>query len=102
MPIDHDATKKRPHPAGGEVVLAEVLPEEPSPTERMAESRWQVLVMLFLALGPLALPLLFRSPRFSRLGKVVLTFLVGVQTVLVVLLVWWFAAWCVGELGKYQ
>src|SRR5438093_2275592 len=39
-----------------------------------------VLVLLFLVLGPLALPYLWRSPGFSRRLKVVLTVLVIAYT----------------------
>jgi hypothetical protein len=35
-----------------------------------------VLVLLFVVLGPIALPILWRSPSFSRPVKVVLTVLV--------------------------
>ena len=41
-----------------------------------------VLVLLFLVLGPLALPYLWRSPSFSRRLKIVLTALVLVYTAL--------------------
>ncbi len=36
-------------------------------------SVWFVLLMLFLVLGPLGLPLLWKSSRFSMSAKVVLT-----------------------------
>jgi hypothetical protein len=39
-----------------------------------------VLVLLFVVLGPLALPFLWRSPRFSSPLKVVLTLLVLAYT----------------------
>ena len=40
-------------------------------------SVWFVLVMLFLVLGPLALPLLWKSDRFPRWSKWCLTLLMG-------------------------
>jgi hypothetical protein len=43
-----------------------------------------VLVLLFLVLGPLALPYLWRSPSFSRSWKVVLTVLVVAYVALLV------------------
>jgi hypothetical protein len=43
---------------------------------------WGVLVLLFLVLGPLGLPLLWRSPSFSRAGKIVLTVVMVVYTAL--------------------
>jgi hypothetical protein len=81
-----------------EAVTAEVVAPtrataEPSPNQRLAASRWQVLVLLFLAAGPLALPVLFQSPRFSRFWKFVLFLLVILQTILVVLIVILFSRW---------
>jgi uncharacterized membrane protein len=45
------------------------------------ESPWFVLPMIFLVLGPFALPLLWRSRCFSRMWKVIFT--VGVVAVTV-------------------
>ena len=42
---------------------------------------WVVLTMLFVALGPLALPMLWQSRQFSLFWKIVLTVLVGIITV---------------------
>ncbi|MFA6548532.1 MAG: hypothetical protein WCT39_01190 [Candidatus Margulisiibacteriota bacterium] len=42
-----------------------------------------VLVLLFLILGPLALPLLFKSPKFNLLSKIVLTAIVLAGTIVV-------------------
>jgi hypothetical protein len=50
---------------------------------RPAHSRGVILVLLFVALGPLAIPILWRSDRFSRFWKIVLTVLVLVVTALV-------------------
>ena len=44
-----------------------------------------VLILLFLVLGPLGLPYLWNSPRFSRGMKIVLTVAVAVYTGLIVL-----------------
>ena len=44
--------------------------------------RLAVLLILFLALGPLGLGLLWRSQRFQRREKVLLTILVVVYTLL--------------------
>ncbi len=55
----------------------------------LVHRRWFVLLMLFAGLGPLGLPLLWRSPEFRRSGKVLLTVAVAVLTVLVVWLLWW-------------
>jgi ribosomal protein L40E len=51
---------------------------------KLLESRVTVLTMLFAVLGPLALPLLWRSSRFSLAWKVVLTLLVLLLTGIVV------------------
>ena len=45
--------------------------------------------MLFVALGPLALPMLWRSRKFSLAWKVILTALVAVTLVLIVVLLWY-------------
>ena len=43
---------------------------------------WAVVVLLFLVLGPLGLPLLWKSPSFTRGWKIVLTVLMVVYTVM--------------------
>ncbi len=48
--------------------------EPPAPLKWYYRPVW-VLILLFVVLGPLALPLLWRSPRSSRPVKVVLTVL---------------------------
>ena len=40
---------------------------------RLSESPWVILPLLFLVLGPFALPLLWRSRRFTPLWKSALT-----------------------------
>ena len=40
-----------------------------------------VILLLFLVLGPFGLPLLFKSPRFGKTWKIVLTTAVVVYTV---------------------
>jgi hypothetical protein len=54
-----------------------------------AESVLVVLTMLFVVLGPLALPMLWRSRQFSLLWKVLLTVVVLGVTVLVVWAIWY-------------
>ncbi len=53
--------------------------EPPAPLNWYYRPLW-VLILLFLVLGPLALPYLWRSPSFSRRLKVVLTVLVVAYT----------------------
>ena len=47
-------------------------------------SVWSVLLALFVVLGPFGLPLLWRSPRFSRGMKVLLTALTAVYTLVLI------------------
>lgn len=55
----------------------------------LIDSRGAVLVMLFAMLGPLALPMLWRSRRFSTTWKWGLTLLVVILTAAVVWLLWY-------------
>ena len=60
-----------------------------APAARPAASRWYhnslfVLFMLFCVLGPFGLPLVWKSPRFSRLVKFLLTLAMVAYTVLLV------------------
>ncbi len=93
-------------PPEPEIITAEVAPSETgaelSPNERIAASRWQVLVLLFLAAGPLALPVLARSPCFSRFWKIVLFLLVVLQTALVVVILVIFARWFLGQVEQLR
>ena len=54
-----------------------------------AESRAMVFVMLFVVLGPLALPLLWRSREFSLVWKIVLTVVMVALTALILYLIWY-------------
>ena len=45
---------------------------------------WAVVVLLFLVLGPFGLPLLWKSPSFTRGWKIVLTVAMAIYTVLLV------------------
>jgi hypothetical protein len=53
------------------------------------ESPWVVLTLLLLVLGPLALPLLWRSRRFTFHWKIVLTVIVAGVTVYVLWQAWY-------------
>ncbi len=52
--------------------------------DRLYYRRWFVLLMLFAALGPLAIPLLWRSPHFSVGWKAILTVAVLALTAVLV------------------
>jgi hypothetical protein len=72
-------------------VRAEVVaePRAASPS-KWWENPWIVALMLFVVLGPLALPMLWRSRRISLFGKIALTTVVVGITVFLVWLVWYF------------
>jgi hypothetical protein len=57
------------------------------------EPRWVVLVMLFLLMGALAVPMLWRSPHFSRRAKALLTVPAVIQTVAALGLIAWVVVW---------
>lgn len=59
---------------------------------KATDNPWFVLAMLFLALGPLALPMLWRSRGFSLLWKAVLTAIVVGVTVILVVALWYIVA----------
>jgi hypothetical protein len=52
------------------------------------DSPWVILPLLFLVLGPLALPLLWSSRRFTFLWKSILTAIVLGMTVLLIWATW--------------
>ncbi len=54
----------------------------PRPKPKWYHNVWLVLLMLFVVLGPFGLPLLWKSPRFSRLMKIMLTLATFLYT-------WW-------------
>jgi len=45
---------------------------------------WQLLLLLFLVLGPVGLPLLWKSPCFTRTWKIVVTGVTLVYTAILV------------------
>jgi len=67
-------------PTCGEPACREV----PCQHVRWCDRRWFVLVMLFLVLGPLALPMLWSSRSFSPLAKTLLTAVGLIVTVLAI------------------
>jgi hypothetical protein len=75
---------------GGETpaVDAKIVPAHTAARSRDWESPWVILSLLFLAIGPFAIPLLWRSRRFSLLWKSVLTILVLGVTALLLWLLW--------------
>ena len=57
---------------------------EGAPRPRWYYKPWWVLLMLFGVLGPFGLPLLWKSPSFSRWSKIALTVAVAAYTILLV------------------
>ncbi len=55
---------------------------------KWSESPWVVLPLLFLILGPFALPLLWRSRRFTRVWKIILTVIMLGLTAYLLWCVW--------------
>lgn len=53
----------------------------------LVDNRWFVLGLLFLALAGFGLPLLWKSSAFSPLGKIVLTIIVLLYTLLLIWLI---------------
>ncbi len=58
--------------------------DNPSPPKQPVKwyyEWWFVLAMLFLILGPFGLPLVYKSPRFNRPAKIILTILMIAFTI---------------------
>ena len=62
--------------------MASPAPPPASDPPRWYHRPWAVVLLLFVVLGPIGLPLLWRSPSFTRGWKIVLTLAVVVYTVL--------------------
>ena len=61
--------------------IAPTPPPATPPQGRWYHSVWFVVLMLFVVMGPLAFPLLWKSPRFSLAAKIALTVVVVAFTV---------------------
>jgi hypothetical protein len=70
------------------IVAAEFAEDVPPGKRRLSESVGFVLSMLFLLLGPLAFPMLWRSGAFTRAWKIVLTIVVTLYTAVMLWLCW--------------
>jgi len=88
-------------PSHDPTAAAEPVFDQPKPRPDMAERRGMVLVLLFLVLGVLALPLLWRSSKFSPAWKIILTILVAIQTAIVVWLLWYVIHLFIESLREY-
>jgi ribosomal protein L40E len=67
---------------------------------KWSESPWIVLPLLFLLLGPFALPLLWRSHRFTPVWKSVLTVAVAGVTLFAIWSVWFSLQQALAPLGE--
>jgi hypothetical protein len=63
------------------------------------EPRWLVLVMLFVLMGALAVPMLWRSPHFARPTKIVLSVLAFLQTTIVLIILAIVVVWFFGQIA---
>ena len=61
-----------------------------------------VLVLLFVVLGPFALPLLYKSPKFNKVQKIVLTIVVSIYTSYLILKSMEFAAEVIRWIDEFQ
>jgi hypothetical protein len=66
-------------------VPIEIVPEPANDRPSAMDNPWVVLSMIFLVLGPLALPMLWRGKAFSARGKLIITIL---TLLYVVFLLW--------------
>ena len=62
------------------------------------ERPWVILLMIFVLLGPLGLPMLWKSPHFSRRSKSVLTVLVCLNAIVAVTVLYFVAVWFVEQM----
>ena len=74
--------------AGDSGAVAAPVEVAATPKSKGTDNPWVVLLMLFVVLGPLALPMLWRSRGFSPLWKTLLTLVMVGVTALVVFLMW--------------
>jgi hypothetical protein len=61
------------------------------------ESRRTILLMLFVLMGALAIPMLWRSDHFEKPTKVILAILAGIQTTVAIGLIIWLIVWLIRQ-----
>jgi hypothetical protein len=74
---------------GSPTAAGAALSAKDRPAAKAASSRLVVLTMVFAVAGPLALPMLWRSPHFSLPWKIALSVLVTALTVAVLVGLWY-------------
>ena len=62
---------------------AEVRTDKPTPWYFRG---WFVILMAFVVLGPLAIPLLWKSPEFSKRAKIILTVVIIIYTLILLVI----------------
>jgi hypothetical protein len=76
---------------GGEFAPVQIVAERKPAPPSYSDNRLIVLIMLFLVLGPFALPMLWKSKAFTRPWKWIWTLVVISFTVFLCWLVWFIA-----------
>jgi hypothetical protein len=71
-----------------------------SPTPAIIDQRWFVFVAIFLVMMFLGLPLLWRSPAFSRTEKVIWTIVTLVYSAVVIWIFVLVMMWSWGNISK--
>ncbi len=66
---------------------------------RLIDNPWVILGLLFGVALVLGLPFLWKSRGFSTLGKIVLTVIVTLYTILFFWLFWQIVLWCWGRIA---
>lgn len=64
------------------------------------DDRWQLMLLLFGAMGVLGIPLLWYSRAFGVLSKLLLSLAVTAWTAALVAFCWWSWSWSMGRLGE--
>jgi hypothetical protein len=70
-----------------------ILVVEPAEAHPWLENRWLLLFTLFVALGPLGLPLLWKARSLGPVQKTIVTFLVILESVVLGGVVWYLILW---------
>lgn len=79
-----------------------LVPQPATPRSKLGDNRGVVLLLLFAVLGPLAIPTLWRSSRFSLTWKIVLTAIVLGITVAIIGVLWYVVVIALKPLRELQ
>ena len=92
------SAEHRDRPTGAPAPEVPIVAEAVRPAATRGDKRSTVLVLLFVVLGPLALGVLWKSPRFSFAWKILLTALTLLQFAVVVYVLWYAVRWFLSTL----